>query len=169
MSTLAAGEPPAKTSARALTVRPALPDDAAALDALEQQLFSVENYPLSRRAFRYHIRHNLLLVVRTQEGELAGYVLALVRRKTPKIYSLGVAPAFRQRGIASLLLQRLTELLAERGFAHVTLEVRRDSGAITLYRRFGFQTVKTLKAFYRDGCDAYLMRRDISQTPKQYC
>ncbi|WP_345986237.1 ribosomal protein S18-alanine N-acetyltransferase [Sulfurimonas sp. HSL-1656] len=143
-----------------MTVRAAVAADAAALECLEKRLFSEANYPLSRRAFYYHIRHSLLLVAQSETGEIAGYILALVRRREPKLYSLGIAPEYRGRGIASLLLEQMFTGLSRRGFAHMLLEVRCDNhAAIALYRRFGFETLKTLKAFYRDGCDACLMRR----------
>ena len=147
-----------------MIVRPAAAADAAPLYALEQTLFTSENYPLSRRAFSYHIRHSLLLVAQTQDGAIAGYLLALIRRQEPKLYSLGIAQQFRNRGIASMLLERMFEELDRRGFAHTVLEVRSDNGAaVALYRRFGFETVKTLKGFYRDGCDAYFMRRQSTK------
>jgi len=110
--------------------------------------------------FYYHIRRNLLLVAETDDGTLAGYILALTRRREAKIYSLAVAPDFRGRGIAPKLLETMLQALDRRGFEHVTLEVRCDSpAAVALYRRFGFETVKTLKGFYKDGCDALYMRK----------
>ncbi|MBD3800900.1 MAG: hypothetical protein IE886_05510 [Campylobacterales bacterium] len=46
------------------------------------------------------------------------------------------------------------------GLEHITLEVRSDSpAAIALCRRYRFETLRTLNAFYGDGCDAYLMQR----------
>ncbi|WP_416768784.1 GNAT family N-acetyltransferase [Sulfurimonas sp. ST-25] len=142
-----------------MTLRAAAAADAAALEQLERTLFSAENYPLSRRAFYYHIRHSLLLIAQTDSGETAGYVLALLRRREPKLYSLGIAPAYRKMGIASLLMERMLSELDTRGFMHCMLEVRCDNNpAIDLYRRFGFEIVKTIKVFYKDGCDAYLMR-----------
>jgi [ribosomal protein S18]-alanine N-acetyltransferase len=143
-----------------MTITPAAAADAAPLEALERTLFTNENYPLTRRAFYYHIRNSLLLVARDEDGTIAGYVLTLIRRREPKLYSLGIAPAFRHRGIASMLLERMFFELARRGFGHAVLEVRCDNAAaVSLYRCFGFETVKTLKSFYRDGGDAYLMRR----------
>jgi [ribosomal protein S18]-alanine N-acetyltransferase len=141
-----------------MTIRTAVAADTAALDTLERSLFTHENYPLSRRAFYYHIRNSLLLVAHTEEGELAGYILILVKRSKPKLYSLGIALEFRNRGIASMLLQTVLQTLMARGFKHMVLEVRKDNEtAIALYRRFGFNTVKTLKGFYKDGCDAFYM------------
>ncbi len=141
-----------------MTIRHAVASDALPLSELEARLFDTANYPLSRRAFRYHIPRSLLLVAES-EGEIAGYALALVRgRRAAKLYSLGVAPELRGRGIAAALLRALLDELEVRGFERVVLEVRSDNaGAIALYRQLGFDLLKRLEAFYRDGCDAYLM------------
>ena len=160
VTVIKADDPNPEAQPSGLTIRPAVAADAAALDALERAVFSAENYPLSRRSFYYHIRRNLLLVAENEDGTVKGYILALIRQRVPRLYSLAVAPDFRNRGIASMLLEQMLNALEARGFEHVTLEVRSDSdAAIALYRRVGFETVKTLKGFYRDGCDAYLMRR----------
>jgi len=48
----------------------------------------------------------------------------------------------------------------------VSLEVRTDSpAAVNLYRRFGFKTVDTVKGFYKDGCDAYVMKLLLKAQP----
>jgi len=142
-----------------MILRRAVAGDVAELDLLEQRLFSVHNYPLSRRSFAYHVRHSLLLVARSETGALAGYALALVRRRRKaKLYSLGVAPEFRGQKVARALIARMIDELGLLGFGHTELEVRCDNdAAIALYRALGFETCKRLEAFYRDGCDAYLM------------
>ena len=160
MKTTTADGPSPDTHPAAIRIRPAVAADAASLDALEHAVFTAENYPLSRRAFYYHIRRNLLLVAEDIDGTVAGYILALLHRREPRIYSLAIAPHYRQRGVGSMLLESLLQELTVQGFRHTTLEVRCDSDtAIALYRRHGFETVKTIPNFYRDGCNAYQMRR----------
>jgi ribosomal-protein-alanine N-acetyltransferase len=144
-----------------MTIRQALPSDAAKLHALEGELFSVENFPLSRRSFYHHIRHNLLYVAETDEGGIAGYILVLIRRRHAKLYSLGIGSAYRGGGVAKLLMERVLKELRSLGFGRIQLEVRCDNTqAIALYRKFGFSITKQLDAFYRDGCDAYLMEAE---------
>jgi ribosomal-protein-alanine N-acetyltransferase len=144
-----------------MKIRQARPSDSAKLSALEEELFGVANYPLSRRSFYYHIRHNLLFVAETDEGAVAGYILALVRRRNAKLYSLGIGTSYRGSGTAKLLMDRMLKELTSRGFKHTLLEVRCDNiQAIALYRTFGFSVTKQLTAFYRDGCDAYLMEAE---------
>ncbi len=144
-----------------MTIRPAVTSDAKALERIEKALFTEADFPLARHAFYYHIRRNLLFVAQMSDGSISGYILALVRRRHAKIYSVGVLPEYRGHGIASCLMDTLMDELAIRGFERTQLEVRCDNHeAIALYRNFGFGVVKTLKSFYRDGCSAYLMERD---------
>jgi [ribosomal protein S18]-alanine N-acetyltransferase len=139
-----------------MTLRPALLHDTKALLALEQQLFTCNDYPLSRAMFYYHIRHNLLMVA-YEHDILAGYGLMLIRRRTPKLYSLAVAPQFQHQGLAMALLHALHQPLnAQKS----VLEVRTtNTGAIALYEKYGYRIHNTLHGFYKDGKDAYMMQR----------
>lgn len=133
-------------------------EDVSKLVSLENELFSAENYPLSRAMFRYHIAHNRLFIA--QEGDaIAGYILLLKRKGWVKIYSLGVLDSKRGLGIASKLLEKMFASLApdER---RVMLEVRSDNlGAIALYEKHGFSKFKEIAHFYKDDCSAFVMQK----------
>jgi ribosomal protein S18 acetylase RimI-like enzyme len=61
------------------------------------------------------------------------------------IQNLGVLPAHRGRGLGASLLLRSLEGFREAGLSRVPLEVTAENqGAIRLYRRLGFVTVKTV-------------------------
>lgn len=61
------------------------------------------------------------------------------------IQNLGILPAHRGRGLGSALLIRSLEGFRESGISRVHLEVTAENeGAIRLYRRLGFVTVKTV-------------------------
>lgn len=123
---------------------------------LEHAVFSHENFPLSKSGFRYHSKNNLILTY-VIEDKIVGYILALKRKKTAKIYSLAVLPDFRKNGIAKELLNSMLLDLSE--YKDISLEVRVDNEkAINLYKSKDFVTVKTLKEFYKDGCDAFYMK-----------
>lgn len=140
-----------------MIIRKAKTSDVALLYALEKELFSVENYPLSKSSFVYHVRNNLLFVAEI-DGKIAGYVLVLIKRKNAKLYSIGVSELYRGKKISQMLLKTISEELIYMGFSTLLLEVRIDNeAAISLYKKFGFRKVKVLKSFYRDGCDAHLM------------
>lgn len=140
-----------------MIIRKAISDDVSKLFTLEQELFASENFPLSRGSFTYHVKNNLVYVAEI-DGTIAGYALALVKRANAKLYSIGVSELFRGKKIAPKLLETIITQLSSMGFKKTVLEVRTDNNtAIALYKNFGFNIKKTAKAFYRDGCDAYIM------------
>ncbi|PLY13222.1 MAG: ribosomal-protein-alanine N-acetyltransferase [Sulfurimonas sp.] len=146
-----------------MIIRKAKTSDAASLYVLEKESFSVENYPLSRASFLYHIKNNLLYLAEV-EGKVVGYILVLVKRKNAKIYSLGVSKAYRNRKISQELLRLAFKEILALGFKRVLLEVRTDNeAAIALYKKMGFSKLKKFKAFYGDGCDAYLMQLEMEK------
>jgi ribosomal-protein-alanine N-acetyltransferase len=99
------------------------------------------------------------------DGNVAGYVLVLIKRANAKLYSIGVSEAYRGKKIAPNLLEVILKELLALGFEKILLEVRTDNKvAIALYENFGFSIKKELKAFYLDGCDAYLMQMKYKDT-----
>ncbi|MDH4944982.1 ribosomal protein S18-alanine N-acetyltransferase [Sulfurimonas sp. C5] len=145
-----------------MILRYAQSNDAKELFLLENRLFKEENYPLSLASFRYHIRHNFLYVAEVEE-KIVGYVLVLIKRKTAKLYSIGIDEEFRGKGISTKLIIAALDKVAMLGFEKIVLEVRIDNkSALALYKKFGFQTIKQEVHFYRDGCDAYIMSLDLN-------
>lgn len=143
-------------------IRKAKTSDISKLFALEKELFTSENFPLSRGSFAYHVKNNLLLVAELDES-IAGYVLVLVKYNNAKLYSIGISKTYRGKKIASKLLEAVSEELIALDFKKILLEVRVDNeAAISLYKDFGFTFTKRVKAFYRDGCDAYIMELDYA-------
>lgn len=61
------------------------------------------------------------------------------------IQNVGVAPAYRGMGLGSVLLHRALKGFLDADQSNVTLEVTaRNSAAIRLYRRVGFEIVRTV-------------------------
>lgn len=144
-----------------MIIRKATSSDVSKLFALEQEIFTSENFPLSRGSFAYHVKNNLVYVAEV-DGNIAGYILALIKCANAKIYSIGVSKLYRGRQIALKLLETVMNELISMDFKQTLLEVRTDNEvAISLYKNFGFSIKKTAKAFYRDGCDAYIMELSL--------
>jgi len=140
-----------------MILRKAHTSDVKALYSLERELFSSENYPLSYGSFYYHAKNSFMLLAEV-DGVIAGYILVLIKRRDAKLYSIGVKDSFRGHGISKALLLEASKHLQSLGFKKFILEVRVDNTiAISLYEKNGFKVVKSLNAFYKDGCDAYLM------------
>lgn len=146
-----------------MMIKKASHSDVKRLCELEKKLFSKENFPLSYGSLRYHVKNNMLYLFE-MEGSVAGYVLVLVKRRDAKLYSIGVDKTHRGKKIANELLSFATKELSLMGFEKLLLEVRIDNEkAISLYKKSGFEIKKTIKEFYGDGCDAYLMQMDIKK------
>lgn len=134
----------------------ATPDHIKALVTLENELFSKDDFPLSKGSFYYHIKRNNLFVY-THGNELAAYVLWLKRKKYYRLYSLGVSTHLRGTGVAQELLGYSFKHLKASIY---TLEVKTTNhSAITLYQKFGFIKQKVLKSYYQNNHDGYLMRK----------
>lgn len=127
-----------------------------ALVALENRLFSKDDFRLSRGSFYYHIKKNDLYVFE-RDAEVAGYILWLKRKRSYRLYSLGVLDHFRGRGIAQELLHYSFDHIQTQ---YYTLEVKKTNfGAISLYEKFGFTKQNILKGYYPNHLDGYLMRK----------
>jgi hypothetical protein len=61
------------------------------------------------------------------------------------VQNLGITPAHRGQSLGTLLLQQAAEGFRQYGLSRISLEVTaHNAGAVRLYRRLGFRTVKTL-------------------------
>ena len=148
-------------------VRPAEPTDVPQIIRINQDTLP-ENYP--EHFFREILdRYSKTFFVIETEGKLVGYImcrmeggvsnfgLRWVRRG--HIVSVAVLPPYRRQGLASQLIQESTKALAtEYNAKEIILEVRSTNhAAIKLYEKLGFQRIRILKAYYRNGESAQLM------------
>ncbi|HEY3020201.1 MAG TPA: ribosomal protein S18-alanine N-acetyltransferase [Solirubrobacteraceae bacterium] len=95
-----------------------------------------------------------------RDDRLAGYLICSRYDRVWHIMNVAVDPDQRRQGLATALLNRLFERVAEDD-ARFTLEVRRsNAGAIVLYERFGFKVAGMRRRYYQDnGEDAFVMWR----------
>jgi RimJ/RimL family protein N-acetyltransferase len=150
-------------------IRPARPDDAAALRALDRAVWSlsVTPGPLSDASFDTEG-----VLVAEVDGEPAGYV-ALGRatrlesnRHVLYVRGLNVAPDHQRHGIGRALLGAAVEAAREQGARRLTLRVlSTNPQARALYESFGFVVEGVLRdEFLLDGryVDDVLMALDLS-------
>ena len=91
-------------------------------------------------------------------GELVGYAGGLVVDGRLEVLRVGVAPAWRRRGIARALLDRIAEDARNLGASVCSLEVRAgNAGAQALYATVGLGTLGRRPRYYADGEDALIM------------
>ena len=80
-----------------------------------------------------------------------------------QITNIAVHPDYRRQGIGQELVERLCELLRERGSKGLLLEVRVSNGsAIALYEKLGFVQVGLRRNYYRNPKeDALILRKAL--------
>ncbi len=71
-----------------------------------------------------------------------------------QIDNIAVAPAWRRRGIATLMLRRSLQIAYQKGARKAVLEVRSTNHAArSLYQKFGFKIAGMRPDYYRDPLD----------------
>lgn len=132
-----------------LPVRPLLPEDAATVGRLHEELFP--NTHTTGAALVATTDKSKPRLVAERDGEVLGYV-AVERQADGGGYIdfLGVAPEFRRQGIGAQLVRAGVAALAELGCEHFDLTVREaNAGARALYASLGFEEELVILPFRR--------------------
>ena len=78
-----------------------------------------------------------------------------------EINNFYVIDKYRNRGIGSLLLEKVIELGKKQKIKNITLEVRKNNIlAISLYENYGF-IAKSIRKGYYNGTDGILMEKEM--------
>ena len=108
------------------------------IEAIEQTCFSVPWTSGQILAQLKDDTHEFLAAL-DNTGKVLGYVGMMTVLDEGYIANVAVDPAYRRQGIGDRLIERLTEIAAERGLSFMTLEVRAGNRpAIALYEKHGF-------------------------------
>lgn len=157
------------SSRNAVAIGPASAGDLDALLRLEAASFAGDR--VSRRSFRRFLQaQNADLLVARVGGDVAGYVLTLMRAdsRAARVYSLAVGSRYRGRGIGARLLAACEARARRRGRAAMRLEVRGDNApALALYRERGYQAFATIPGYYADGAEALRLRKGLRGRAKR--
>jgi [ribosomal protein S18]-alanine N-acetyltransferase len=137
-------------------IRPATPDDVAALVDIEQQSFKGDR--LSLRALQRQVRSPTSdALVAVVDGRPAAYVLTLYRRgsASARIYSIAVHPSARGLGLSRRLMAAAEQAALRRRCDRMRLEVRVDNApAIHLYEAMDYRLTGCVPNYYEDGAAA---------------
>ena len=131
--------------------------EVPAVAALEQELFSM---PWSIQGFWDTLAmDNVFFLVAMEEDTVCGYCGVYLAADEGEITNVAVAPSYRRRGIAKMLMEQLMNEAFTHGISQIALEVRvSNEGAIQLYTQLGFVSFGIRKNFYeRPTEDAYIM------------
>jgi [ribosomal protein S18]-alanine N-acetyltransferase len=133
------------------------------LDVVE--VIERESYPTpwSRSMFDAELRKPSSLALGAFTGDdLVGYAFVSRYVDAWHVMNVAVAHAYRRRGIASALLERMFEVTGTDPRRGYTLEVRvSNAGAIRLYEQLGFEPRGIRRGYYTDNReDALIMWRE---------
>ena len=103
-----------------------------------------------------------LWLVAVEDGQVVGYVGSQAVLDAADILNVAVAPAYRRRGIAQLLLLQLEEEMRQRDVISLTLEVRvSNQPAQALYDALCYRQVGRRPNYYRKPReDALILRKE---------
>jgi len=130
-----------------------------------------ENYPYSYFQYVITTWPDICFVSRVDD-KVVGYVLTRVESglssfsfrwvKKGHVISIAVLPEYRNQGIGTKLMLAVFDAIRKYSVNEIILEVRVSNPAQHLYKRLGFRVVKTLRHYYSDGEDAYLMAKRMN-------
>jgi ribosomal-protein-alanine N-acetyltransferase len=147
-----------------VTVRKVTRADLLAVHRIEQASFG--------QPWPYDAFENLLdepaFLVAERDGSIAGYAVADVTpnfgRDVGHLKDIAVHPDARGEGIGRQLLRSTLVRLRAQGVAVVKLEVRESNDpARELYASEGFEPLRRVPRYYRNGEDAVVMVLDLEE------
>jgi ribosomal-protein-alanine N-acetyltransferase len=116
-------------------------------------------------------------IVAEENEEIVGYVMCRIESGPPDwglfgiarkghVISIAVLPKFQRRGIGQALMHKAMEGMRAYKAKECYLEVRvSNTPAVNLYKKLGFKIMRTLRGYYADGEDAYVMNKKLQ--PKE--
>lgn len=113
-------------------------------------------------------------IVAEYQGQVVGYIMCRLEHgfsdlkkfrfaKKGHIISVAVMPEYRTQGMGYTLVEQALSALSTLHADECCLEVRvSNTAAINLYKKMGFEIIRSIPRYYFDGSDAYLMTKMLS-------
>ena len=113
-------------------------------------------------------------IVAEISGKIVGYIMCKIEHgfsnfkklgfvKKGHVVSIAVIDEHRRKGFGSILVDEAVKGVKTIQGSELYLEVRcSNNDAVRLYEKLGFSITQKLKAYYRDGEDAYVMAIDLA-------
>ena len=123
---------------------------------------SFETERITYKEFIMHLRNNRSRVTVYQDTFLVGYCIGvyLFTSKRARLYSVGVLPDNRRRGILSSFLEDFERDARQNKLEELFLEVEEDNElALGSYKRFGFEQYGVFPKYYENGKDAIRLKK----------
>jgi [ribosomal protein S18]-alanine N-acetyltransferase len=97
-----------------------------------------------------------------------GFIVASMNaRRIGHIVTIDVSAEARRSGIGSALLDSAEERLQSAGCASVLLETAvNNTSALVFYKRHRYIVSKTIRRYYPDGVDAFVLKKNLLSGPQ---
>jgi ribosomal-protein-alanine N-acetyltransferase len=108
-------------------------------------------------------------IIAEENGEIVGYIMCRIEVglsniglpglvKKGHVVSVAVRPERRHKGVGRALITKAMEGIRMYGAKQCYLEVRvTNEEAIGLYKKLGWEVTRSIRGYYADGEDAYVM------------
>jgi ribosomal-protein-alanine N-acetyltransferase len=118
-------------------------------------------------------RHPETFVVAELDGEVVGYIMCRIEMglsnfgfgglaKKGHVVSVAVLPQYRRKGVGEALVKEAMSGMSKYNAKQCFLEVRvTNTDAVSLYKKLGFEITRTIRGYYADGEDAYVMTKKL--------
>jgi ribosomal-protein-alanine N-acetyltransferase len=145
-------------------LRPLTLSDLNELWQLDLRCF-VDGEHYERETFRYLLANPMAIArqVRSEYDEMSAFAIGVIEKDgVGHITTVGVAPEYRRRGLARLMLHEIERSFSARSVTTVRLEVRvGNEAAHKLYEQIGYIVVQRMGDYYSNGDDGYLMVKSL--------
>ena len=145
-------------------IRHAVPSDFESLLAIDVSSFP-GGVAYDATELAYFMNHEgAETIVLEADGTIVAFLIMEIHRnrRSATIVTLDVCENERRNGYGTQLLRRSEEMLIDFGVEGYDLQVDvTNTGAIAFYKKHGFTTVRTLRRYYANGNDAFLMVKEF--------
>ena len=145
-------------------IRHAVTADFNSLLAIDQASFTGGVAYDAAELSYFMYRDGAETLVLEEDGKVVAFVILEVHptRRSATIITLDVLKTYRRNGYGSRLLSRAEDILLEYGVETYDLQVDiTNRAALDFYKKHGFEMVSTLRHYYANGNDAYLMVKQL--------
>jgi len=141
-------------------------DDLETLYRIELECFDHEAFTKNQLAY-FLKTPKFVSIIAEVNDDIAGFIIGSTEYYESKIfghiYSLDVLKRYRNKGVASKLLDDAEKIFVKSGVKMCYLEVRTDNvPALSLYKKCGYTIVETLKNYYKIGVNGFRLKKDLS-------
>lgn len=115
---------------------------------------------------KYYREYPEGFIVAENKGGIVGYTIGQPKNSSGEIISLAVDPNWRKKGVGTVLTNFLINHFREKNLKEIFLHVRtKNKAGISLYQDLNFKILKTIKHYYSNGDDAFLMKKGANSGP----